>query len=297
MHQTTTKLALPVNPSYSLKTDVLVGFSTVSLYKPVQRTADPSTMHISSTPDSTSTTWLVNSKIHTTVNNYKTETTNIDVKMTPTMMTNSGKDVEFISTSYKATLYNNLMDATSLDYIMRTDATILEMVTSSSSEKTMHSHDATVSNNPIMNTTIYNDNQLVATSHVKMVRMSESLLSAKQTEWSLAQPSETSRTVKLNESATLGQLLSKAASNSVDLDHSANVLEGTSTLYWDRKIYGSTIDPKYIKVTPSSGASEYFPSSSFREPRYKLEEFRVRMNIEVASNEVSNSYEISKQSN
>ena len=290
IHRSTTK---SVYPSYSLNTDALIALSTVSLYKPVQRTADSSrmyslfTLRSSSTPESSEITSLINSKIQTAFHDYKTKTTNIDVKMTATMTTSIGKDIEFISTNYKSTFYSNLMHATSLDYKMRTDATTLEMMTSSHSEKTMHGFDATVSSNSSMNTTIYNDNQLVVTSHIKMSRISKSLSSTKQTKWPLVQPSEASHTVKLKGSATLGQALSKAASSSIDLNLGTNVLLATSTLYWDQKIYGSTIDPKYIGVTASYRASEYLPQSSFREPRYKLEEFRVRMQIKVTGNKVN----------
>ena len=172
-----------------------------------------------------------------------------------------------VSTDYSSKI------STRLNYNTSTENRTLEVRNSNHKKKATSSCCVKQSTSLNMGTTSY------------VVSMSaQPKLSVIQTKWPIGQSTESLEIMEASESKTLERSLSKQKSSNVESQEATHSM--TATLYMSTKSSKATLDFKDINTASSS---DYSPQSSLLEYRYKLEEFRFMMQIELGENQVKES--------
>ena len=172
-----------------------------------------------------------------------------------------------VSTDYSSKISKRL------NYKMSTENRTLEVRNSNHKKKTTSSCCVTQSTSLNMGTTSYD------------VSMSaQPKLSVMQTKWPIGQSTVSLEIMKANESKILERSLSKSKSSNVESQEATHSM--TATLYMSTESSTATLDFKDISTASSN---HYSPQSSLLEYRYKLEEFRFMMQIELGENQVKES--------
>ena len=228
----------------------------------IRRTSLPST--------TSSVQWFTISKIQSTKNKMGSSKVDINTKHTDIIhyqtTTSISNKIEAASTIYKATSadYSNKFSTKRLNYRTSTENRTLEV------RNSKHRKEVTSS---------------CCVTQSTIGRMSvKPMLSVIHTKWPIAQSTESFEIMKANEIKTLEKSFPKSKSSNMESQVTSH--STTSTLCISTQSSTSALDSKYISTASSI---YYSPLSSILEYRYKLEEFRFNMQIELSDNQVKES--------
>ena len=267
VHRSTTGLEEALKPSFALKAAVLDVMPTTSLIGSVPfninvslekvesfASVEPENSNIrrTSLPSTTSSVqWFTISKIQSTKNKMGSSKVDINTKHTDIIHYQTTASI-----SNKIEAASTIYKATSADYSNKFSTKRLNYRTSS-----------------------------CCVTQSTIGRMSvKPMLSVIHTKWPIAQSTESFEITKANEIKTLEKSFPKSKSSNMESQVTSH--STTSTLCISTQSSTSALDSKYISTASSI---YYSPLSSILEYRYKLEEFRFNMQIELSDNQVKES--------